>query len=412
MWKSAKSVIENSEFVIGRMYRKFLASRKVRIRLCAFDADNPAELTIDKLALPNDPMYLMAKTSCPEPFAETPMFELWGEPATVQIQHRGRQHNVKVTFSVAKSEARQGTNPGSLPHGRHAARNVGVSVVRAGRELDLEQSWVNSYDPTERWWGVQVDFSPGLDEVFGVANNKQSARNFHEIEVDSLLLPGETVAQLKERLLEDDDPFGPLLELSELIGRNLSAIRKLLGAQTKGERRNRQRHLDQKAEKIATDQTRIRKEEGHAGESDSSENLPDTVRTEQIEDALLSVGLTEGAAHGIAASTVDSGLKYTIVDAALESAAFFSVTLKGGTVIVTLNTTHAAYAKLVEVLEEVGDNEDLAHLRARLGRARDGLRLLLLAWSRYEDELSGARRIQAQDARVDWGRIARQFLEG
>ena len=60
------------------------------------------------------------------------------------------------------------------------ARNVGVSVVRAGRELELDQGWASSYEPRERWWGVEVSFDPGLDDLFGVSNNKQFARNFAE----------------------------------------------------------------------------------------------------------------------------------------------------------------------------------------------------------------------------------------
>jgi hypothetical protein len=35
-----------------------------------------------------------------------------------------------------------------------------------------------------------------------------------------------------------------------------------------------------------------------------------------------------------------------------------------------------------------------------------------MAWARYEDEQpDGPRKTNAQDARTDWGRIARQFLQ-
>lgn len=41
----------------------------------------------------------------------------------------------------------------------------------------------------------------------------------------------------------------------------------------------------------------------------------------------------------------------------------------------------------------------------------DGLKLLLMAWARYEDEqLAGPRKQAAKDARNDWGRVARSFL--
>ena len=39
-------------------------------------------------------------------------------------------------------------------------KNQGVSVVREGRELEINSSFVNRYEPTERWWGIEVKF-PG-----------------------------------------------------------------------------------------------------------------------------------------------------------------------------------------------------------------------------------------------------------
>ena len=69
-------------------------------------------------------------------------------------------------------------NPGAAPWGKHANRNKGVSIVRARRELELSLAWVNNYEPEERWWSVEVEFDPILDEIFGVVNNKQHAHGF------------------------------------------------------------------------------------------------------------------------------------------------------------------------------------------------------------------------------------------
>jgi hypothetical protein len=76
-----------------------------------------------------------------------------------------------------------------------------------------------------------------------------------------------------------------------------------------------------------------------------------------------------------------------------------------------LNTSHSAYKNLVEVLEEDLEGATTEDLRERLQNARDGLKLLLTAWVRYEDEQpDGRRRELAQEARTDWGRVARTFL--
>ena len=63
-------------------------------------------------------------------------------------------------------------------------------------------------------------------------------------------------------------------------------------------------------------------------------------------------------------------------------------------------------------MEEDVEGVDTETLRSRLTNSLSGLKLLLMAWARYEDEQpDGKRRQAAQDSRVDWGRIARQFLE-
>ncbi|MGH1393529.1 MAG: ATP-binding protein [Trichormus sp.] len=423
IWRTGKAIIDNSEFVIGRMYRKFINSGDVKIRMVAFDLDALYNLILEKYALPNDPGYLIEKTSCPAPFNNQAMFRPWegdtSYEATYKINFKDKEHDVKVRFSYAKEEARQaepGKNPGSLPHGQHAAKNVGVSVVRAGRELELDQNLVNNYDPTERWWGIEIEFNPLLDDIFGVTNNKQSARNFGEIlqlDIESLLEEGKTVTQLKEELLQDEDPKFPLLELAHKISSQLSLIRRLIKNQTKGTRTaTEKRHDPYKPEKVATTVTQERKSQGYKGQSDADEKLPKEERKQVIKETLKEEGVTETKAELLAATTVDDGLKYTFVEAPLDTPAFFSVKPRGGAIIVTLNTNHPAYQNLVEILEEDVDKADVDTLRSRLVNSLDGLKLLLMAWARYEDEQpDGKFKENAQDTRIDWGRVARRFLE-
>lgn len=419
IWKTGSAIIDNSELVIGRMYRKFLDNSQVTIRMLAFDLNNPDTEIVQKYALPNDPGYLIAKTSCPTPFDATPMFKPWTEEDKFKwvcpIEFRDKTHEVVVCFSYAKEEARSGQNPGSLPHGQHAAKNVGISIVRAGRELELDQTLVIKYDPTERWWGIEVEFPPSLDDLFGVTNNKQSARNFAELvklDPESFLKDGKTISQLKEEFQEDEDPRGPLLDIIQKIDSQLSIIRRLLKAQTKGTRSGNKRHPGPVAEEVATAATEERKKEGHAGQSDQDESKPKEIRQNEITETLTDQGLIETQAQELAAKTINDGLKYTFAEADLETAAFFSVKPRGGAIIVTLNTSHPAYDRLVEVMEKNIDDVDAETLRVRLNKSLEGLKLLLMAWARYEDEQpDGKRRQAAQDTRVDWGQIARQFLE-
>lgn len=416
MWKTANAIIDNSELLIGRIYRKFLDQGRVSIRMMSFDVDRPGRPNIDKNALANDPGYLMEKTSCPEPYHDKPMFEQYGSTAEIVVDFRGKQHIVKLTVSYAKEEARQKPNAGSTAYGKHAARNIGVSIVRADRELELDQAWVIQYDPTERWWGIEVDFPPSLDDLFGVTNNKQSARNFSELaELDfNTLLKGKTVVEARSILEEEEDPRAPLLELANRISKNLSTLRALIKAQTKGtQRKERQQRYNNKAEFIATEITKKRQEEGHVGQTDGDESKSPEERKREIERSLEEEGILQSVAQTLAAKTIDSGLKYIFAEAPLETSAFFTVKLKGGSIEIILNTNHPAYSKLIEILERDLDDADVEELKNRLNNSREGLKLLLMSWARYEDEQpEGKRRIQAQDVRADWGRVAREFLDG
>ena len=417
MWRTAAALFDNSEFIIGRMYRRFLGDGRVSIRFASFDQENPKSVTIDKMAKPNDPGYLMLGTSTPAPWDSKPMFAPWGEEESVhKIDFNGAIHEVKIRYSLATEEARQGNSPGARDYGKHAARNSGVSIVRADRELELDDDWSDASEARDRWWGIEIDFPPGLDEIFGVTNNKQNAHNFSQfanLNLDQLLSDGRSLAELREELEEDEDPRAPLIEIAHQVQKNKNVLQRLLRAQTASEnRRGKHRHDPNSAETRATEVTQTRKNVGLHGGSDIGEGLPAGERQIEIETELEQQGIPHDMAKELAARTISNGTKYVITDADLDTPAFFSVKLKGGTIIVTLNTSHPAYANLVEVLDRDPSTESVEGLRARLLSASDGLKMLLMAWARHEDEQpDGELRELTQNARVNWGVLARQFLK-
>ena len=423
-WSSARALIDNTEKVIGRMYRKFLNNGKVRIRFVSLHIGDLAGTISERYALPNDPGYLMPVTSCPAPFDSKPLFQPWEEKggsheATYNIAYHGKKHLVTIRFSYAKDEARPSDQAGRLPYGQHAKSNIGVSIVRAGRELELDQGFVLQYDPTERWWGIEVDFPPALDELFGVTNNKQSARHFADlakIDITSLLQGGVTINEAMAEMAAEDDPRGPLLELANKIKNSLASIREQIKLQGRGMRTISADDTEMpptppRAETTATARTTERKQEGHVGRSDKDESLPSAERQETIERTMLADGTNPTEAKTKASDAIQFGLKYIFAHAELDAAGFFSVKSVGGAIIITLNTAHPAYKNLVEALEDNTPSDDPKVLQDRLENAADGLKLLLTAWARYEDELpEGPRRQTARDARNDWGRVARTFL--
>lgn len=422
LWRTSKALIGNSEALIGRMYRDWINRGAVRIRLASFLIDNPSEMLSDDDALPNDPLYLMPRTSCPPPFDDKPMFQPFPSKEhyeeTWKIDFRGEEHEVKVRLSIATEEARaadpdDGRDAGSRPHGRHASHNTGVSVVRAGRELELDQGWVNTYESRERWWGVEVCFEPGLDDLFGVSNNKQFARNFAEAaKIDAAELAKEhngSIAQAREALKDENDPIGPLLDVIGYIERNIASMRRQIQRQAEG--RRRKRHEGKSAEERATEAVRRRQEEGHKGKSDAGEEKSDEDRKAELTDEFEHSGLDKDKATALAADTVERGLKYRMEAAPLEAGAFFSVQSRGGVLLVTLNDEHPAYKLLLGAQDPADLPDDPGELKGRLRAAQEGLEMMLFAWARYEDEqMVPEMRRQAQNVRYDWGRMAEGFL--
>ena len=82
---------------------------------------------------------------------------------------------IVIRYSHVKPDVyKQTQKSGNEPYGKHANRNKGVSPVRAGRELLLDDDWCNQ--TIDRWWGIEVNFKPQHDDLFGVGKDKQSAR--------------------------------------------------------------------------------------------------------------------------------------------------------------------------------------------------------------------------------------------
>ena len=423
LWRTSKALIDNSEELIGRMYRYWIDRGEVRIRLASFLLNDPTTMQSDVEARPNDPLYLMEHTSCPEPFADKPMFRPFPSPeayeVTMKVRFRDEDHEVKIRLSMATEEARaddpeDGREAGSRPHGAHARRNIGVSVVRAGRELELDQGWTSPSEARERWWGVEVSFEPGLDDLFGVSNNKQFARNFAEAaRLDAGALAkehGGSITQAKLALQEEGDPIAPLLDVVWYIDRNIRTMRQQIIKQAKG--RRHQRHQGKSSEERATEAVRRRQEEGHAGRSDADESKDSEERKKELTDQFEQDGLDSKHATELAAKTIDSGLKYRMEAGPLEAGAFFSVQLRGGVILVTLNSDHPAYELLLGAQDPSDLPDEVEQLKAKLRAAQEGLEMMLFAWARYEDEqMNSEKRRQAQNVRHDWGRMAEGFLE-
>ena len=413
-WRGAGATLKHTEILVGRMYRKFIADGRVSIRLLALGSDESE--TANKYVRINDPLYLAKGSSTPPPFEKEPMFQKWGEEDEVfSIEYGGEQHDVTVRMSWAHQQtvAVDGIDRGRKPYGRHAAQNLGLSIVRAGRELTLDSGWSNSYDPVERWWGVEVEFPPALDEVFGVTNNKQSATIFSELAQFNWRADangGESFTKYLDRIQSEGDPRALLLPVVQHIRNQLVQVRKALKNQTKGTRGRKDRHADgPTVEDMATSKFRQRAEEGHSTDADGEE-FKENDRDAFEEDLKTDKNYSPDVATDIANAALRRKWKVAFLTKAMDGYAFFNVEHhQGGLTAVVFNTEHPFYGQLMETLRpETGDetDEELVH---RINRAADTLELLFSAWARYEME-DIAQRNGLFDMRQEWGRMARFFL--
>ena len=411
-WRGAKATLKHTELLIGRMYRKFIDNGQLCIRLLALREEEPA---FDKRVRVNDPLYLMRDSSTPEPFDKEPMFQSWGEEDAVeQINYGGAKHNVVVRMSWAheKTIPESGTDRGNKPYGKHAAKNIGLSIVREGRELDLDPSWTNSYDPTERWWGIEVEFPSALDEIFGVTNNKQNATVFSgmaQFEWRAEAEAGESLSDFCERIESEGDPRALLVPIVNHIRQQIQQVRKRLKHQTAGRRtKQEERHDAPGAEDLATKKFEERAEQGHSTDTDSAELTEEdrkSLKGDLIKDKLYS----EKVAEKIANATLTRNRKVVFLTKAMDGYAFFNVEKQGLPIKIVFNTNHPLYEQLIEVLEsDTGDESD-ADLLDRIHKAADTLKLVFSAWARYEmEEVEQQNRLF--DVRQEWGRMARVFL--
>ena len=409
-WRGARATLSNTASIVGRMYRHFINKGELRIGLRAISEDEVA----DEVVRVNDPLYIMQPSSTPPPFNEEPMFQKWGEDDEVfTIDYGEQKHDVTVRMSWANPKTVPTVGDrGSLSYGKHASNNLGVSIVRAGRELDLDRSWTNSYNPVERWWGVEVEFPPALDEVFGVTNSKQSATIFSgmsQFDWKQEADPGESLSEFIARIREEGDPRGYLIPIVGHIKDQLVEVRKRLAEQTKGRRQNGNRHSTTTVADVASQKYRDRAQQGHPTESDNvdfTEKDRDAFEYDLKTDKNYAADVATAIANGV----LHRNRKVEFVTKRMDGYAFFDVEHHhGGLTTVVFNTNHPLYEKLVASLDpEIGDETD-AQLLNRINEASDTLKLLFAAWARYHMEDVPSRE-KLYDLRQKWGEMAKFML--
>jgi len=446
-WKTSKAIHRNSEFVIGRMYRKHISENGVIIRLAAYesegsyklrwtDADRDGIRTAneehDWVIRANDPLYLDSDAFDGDG-PESPGFALAGKPQ--ESFHKwtdtdGKNHNERVvlTFSMAKKETRAGHGydskinsqalGGDQSHGRHAKKNVGLSIVRERRELELDRGYAfGGKNPAyDRWWGAELSFGRGMDELFGVTNNKQHAQRLNDVALkdwkEFQFEEEEEEEDVMKRLKDNDFSTYVCLKVKKDIVKNIGIIRNLIEKTSIKKKRDRKsRH--EGAEAQGSKAIDKRRKEGKRGESDEFPDMSKEDKKHRLREKLVKDGVDEDLIDYLEGKIVVSGYDVVFSERKMDTDAFFSVEQTVGSLIVYLNQSHDAYKHLFAALEDIEINDKLSEeeLIQRGIHASNSVKLLLGAWARYEDEAGAEEKKRLLKFRRGWGAMADDFMD-
>ena len=411
-WRGAKTTLHHTGKLVGRIYRKFINRGELDIRLVTC---SKTAIENEEFVLVNDPLYLMKNSSTPTPFDKEPMFQPWGERDSdfhIQVGERLLTVNVRMSYARQETVPQDRSERGNRPYGKDAKNNLGVSIVRAGRELQLDTRWANAYDPVERWWGVEVEFPPELDEIFGVTNNKQSATTFSNLanfDYEQEFEEGETSSEFNDRVKVQGDPRALLWPIKRHIEHQLSLIRKKLKSQTKGSRTKLERHDHPMIADLATSLFNQRKDEGNVTESDKQTfSIED--RDALVEDLKADKDYPESTAQMIADAVLRRGRRVEFLYKSMEGYAFFNVEHKpGGLTAIVFNTEHAFYKQIKGTLELNLQDCTEKELLDKLNSASETIELLFAAWARYEMEEARSQ-VSFFEMKQEWGKMAGIFL--
>ena len=415
-WKTGKSIYRHCEHLVGRMYRNFISDDNIKIESITYRKSGEDRLDVyDRETFKaNDPMYLKKKTSLPDlpgNYKGEAFFEKVDEEiiSVEYLDENGAPKRDDVTIvtsivktNIAKKILKSETKSlGSTTWGKHCSKNIGVSIVRANRELVLRDTFIPSdlRNYKGRFFGVEVSFSPTLDSVFGVTNNKQDAVKLIPYSMGTISEQAgfDTELEYKRDLLNNADPLLEVFKITDAISRHVKEAERRLkeinvaGKAVKGEE---PKSVSEGAASKATQGSAQRDSHGHK----AKEAPPKKLEKKDVVDHLKKAGgMSEEEAEEKAERLILTGNRFLIEDVARDSEAFFDVSTSKGLTLVLFNTNHVFYQKLVSKL----GSEELEVMQTTIA-----------GFARVMNETTDDRRLAYLNSiRREWGLVISEFLE-
>lgn len=416
-WKTSSALLRNTQDIIGRMYRRMINNDRVKVVFqtyclaedALFGSEYVLESSIDFIA--NDPLQMMSKTTLksvrdyPQSLKKHPAFEkAFYDSFEINLDN-GKTGIVTITSSVISDELvqklREDSNSfiGNTEVGKKLKNNIGLSIMRAGRELDLIENFKLFDDKRkDRWMGVEIEFEPVLDDFFGVTNNKQSANKIRPIDMRDIIsqqdcdTPEEALELLKSQSPED----AQLIRcLNKVVSAFEMSYRKVDAINLSGLKHQKVEHHGPK-----TDEVNIKA--SYANEKSSKKRGGDNKRPtkgslEKSFKDLTDKGLiSEEKVPQLIEEILENNLRVKFEEVHRPIDQFFDVAVSDGFILIEINPEHNFYKNFIK---KAGDEN------------RDLLKLSLAAWGHMESEaITSDRRDYYKLARQNWGQFLSEYM--
>ena len=362
--------------------------------------------------LPNDPLYLAFPNNLPDgrtgiKYNDKAIMELKSNDddineGKIELAYTNPKTNlteksdVIFRFSFIKDEVWQAESDKTSKFQNHLNRNAGISFVRDGREIDFGNfGYFVSYDLTDRYWGCEIRFSPVLDSIFGVSNDKQGVRNIGPI--------SKSVRE-DDGITDEDVASTPNLKLRVELTKRFEHFKNQYKSQLKkkGEgKRKANKRSETIADRIIKKRdviTRSKILSGGKTQEQIDQEIKD--RFQRMAKEAGQPPLTEEQLNKLLDKT--RNLQVKIEFGSWLGSEFFSTEISGSSAIANINQEHKFYTKLYHSLSKELDSTNV-----------EIVDLMLIAFTRAEDELA-ATSVDIKDfvkIKEKWGQILTELLD-
>ena len=407
-WKTSFGLMKNAEMEFGRMYRHLIDSKNVNITLNTFNeiSKNVFNEISSKAVRKSDPLFLMKNCIVEDIDLHQALPESSKYFDEVDTEEFTAENGSKiyVKYSVSNKKFRESAIGNRNPLNSFVGKMDGVSVVRNGRELEIDKSFLTK-DTRERFIGVEISFDATLDDLMGVDGKKQTAANFYKRDIEELAEDEQkTVIQYLNDIednLSGDEVI--LIKISNAINNRVNTLINLV-------RNIRKDSLNKRGKDSAeASGSKLLEEREKKTKSDEDFKLiSDAEKLKSIMEQLEAGGEDEDEKKKNAADIIGKKLRFHFTDVELPPQFLFDIELKAGIYNIKLNKKHPAFLNFFKLLSDQDDELNNGNDEPSSER---GLKLLLESWARLEDEAPQNLKEQLQDIRLEWGKLARLFFK-